>query len=115
MTVGNRIKERRLALGMTQEDLATKMGYKGKTSVCAAEKCGDNITTTKVHKFADALDCTFHYLMGYEDEFGNPIEIEHKMPELDARARRIIEYYKNLTPEMQDSIENLLINSQPKS
>lgn len=67
MTVGNRIKQCRLDLGMTQEELAIKMGYNGKSTVSAAENCGDNITTTKVKKFADALGVSFRYLMGYED------------------------------------------------
>lgn len=71
MTVGNRIKKRREELGLTQEELAQIMGYRGKTSVCAAEKSGDNITTTKVHKFADALGVSFRYLMGYEEELAD--------------------------------------------
>lgn len=67
MTVGERIKNRRLELGMSQDELAAKMGYSGKTTISKAETCGDNITTTKIHKYADALNCSFSYLMGWEE------------------------------------------------
>ena len=67
MTVGQRIRARREELGLTQTELALQMGYSGKSSVSEAEKCGDNITTTKVRKFADALGVSFRYLMGLED------------------------------------------------
>lgn len=85
MTVGNRIKQCRLNLGMTQEELAAKMGYNGKSTISAAENCGDNITTTKVRKFADALGVSFRYLMGYEDN----------LPEDTAQAKSIREFYKH--------------------
>lgn len=85
MTVGNRIKQCRLNLGMTQEELAAKMGYNGKSTISAAENCGDNITTTKVRKFADALGVSFRYLMGYEDN----------IPEDTAQAKSIREFYKH--------------------
>lgn len=69
MTVGQRIREKRIELGLTQEELAFKMGYSGKSSVCAAEICGDNITTTKVQKFATALGVSPIYLMfGTDDD-----------------------------------------------
>ena len=75
MTVGERIKNRRVELGLTQEDLALRMGYKGKSSVCAAEACGDNVTTTKVKKFAEALGVSDKYLMGWEDEVVGSVDL----------------------------------------
>lgn len=99
MTVGQRIKKVRIDKGLTQIELAEKMGYSGKTSVSAAENCGDNITTTKVQKFADALGVSFHYLMGYEDEFGNPILSALPKPEDTPDAKLIREIYKIFSPE----------------
>lgn len=98
MTVGNRIKQRRIELGLTQTELAERMGYSGKTSVCAAENCGDNITTTKVKKFADALGVSSRYLMGYEDE-------ERSAPD---KATELYELYSNASPEVQSAVELLL-------
>ena len=103
MTVGNRIRQRRLELGLTQTELAEKMGYSGKTSVCMAEKSGDNITTTKVRKFADALGVSFRYLMGYEDEHGSPTPYGQLVDAYVERDKRVELYslYDSLTPEKQ--------------
>lgn len=97
MTVGQRIKQKRLELGLTQLELAEKMGYSGKTSVSAAENCGDNITTSKVRKFADALGVSFYYLMGYEEE-----ESTDPTTNDTEQAKVIREIYKNFSPEVLD-------------
>ena len=36
--VGKNIKKRRIALGLTQEDLAKKLGYKSKSTINKIEK-----------------------------------------------------------------------------
>ena len=117
MTVGNRIKQRRIELGLTQTELAERMGYSGKTSVCMAEKCDDNITTTKVQRYADALGVTPGYLMGWEDINGVPIPRERAdiQPDItDYRAdfvRDAIRIYtdiRSLPPERRKALEEYL-------
>lgn len=95
MTVGERIKIRRCELGLSQADLAKKMGYSDKTAVSKAETTGDNITTTKVMKFAKALDCSFDFLMGWEDsQTGVTIEvIEKSMDGMDVNTLKRISLY----------------------
>lgn len=68
MNVGERIRIRREALGMTQEDLALKMGLKGKSSISRIESAGDIISTKNVAKYAKALGTTPAYLMGWADK-----------------------------------------------
>lgn len=68
MTVGERIKQRREELGLSQGELAKKMGYDNRQTVSKAERHGDNITTTKVMKYAKALDVSFEWLMGWEQD-----------------------------------------------
>lgn len=102
MTVGKRIKLIREEQGLTQEELAKKMGYSWKSSVSEAEKCGDNITTTKVKKFADALGVSFKYLMGYEDRNGNPIPTN---PEEEEKTKRIRDLYATIPPEVLEDAE----------
>lgn len=98
MTVGERIRNRRIELGLSQSELASKMGYSDKTGISKAETCGDNITTTKICKFADALDCTFDYLMGWEEktpltkEYANMLAKLMKNKEL---AESILEIVNN--------------------
>ena len=112
MTVGQRIREKRIELGLSQTDLALKMGYSGKTSVSAAEVCGDNITTTKVEKFAKALGVSVKYLMfGEDDTVADAVKklpLEKYDPKMIERAIRFLEAYERATPEIQSAIQSLL-------
>ena len=66
-SVGERIKQRRKELGLTQGELAERMGYKSKSAICKVETVEDNITTDRIMDFAKALECTPAYLMGWKD------------------------------------------------
>ena len=55
MTIGERIKRERLDQGLSQQDLAERMGKKSKTSVCRVEKNVEDLTTTRVMAYARAL------------------------------------------------------------
>ena len=66
MTIGERIKQRRLELNMSQDELAHKMGYTTRNAVYQFEQ-KDNMKLSIVEKFAKALDCSESYLMGWEE------------------------------------------------
>ena len=66
--VGLKIRSRRQELGMTQKELADKLGYTNKSSIGKIESGINDITQSKVVAFADALQTTPAYLMGWEDE-----------------------------------------------
>lgn len=99
MTVGERIKQRRLELGMTQAELAEKMGYSGKTSVCMAEKGKDNITTTKVKKYADALGVSFRYLMGLDEQ------IEQVQKQLEPYTKQLSKFGKQINEKLSYEVD----------
>lgn len=63
--IGARIKERRLELDMTQEELAAKVGFKGKTSIAKIESGAHGVPISKAKAIADALDTTPDYIMGW--------------------------------------------------
>ena len=67
MKYTNRIRERRKQLGMTQEELASKMGFKTKGSISKIEAGERNLPISKIKLFAEILDTTPAYLMGWED------------------------------------------------
>lgn len=67
MDIGKRIKQRREELGLSQEDLARKVGYKSRSSVNKIETDGRGLPQSKIIAFAKALDTTPAYLMGWED------------------------------------------------
>lgn len=62
------IRTRREQLGMSQEDLARKMGYKSRSSINKIESGENDIPQSKIEAFAKALNTTPAYLMGWEDE-----------------------------------------------
>lgn len=67
MKIGERIRKKRIELGLSQEELALKMGYKGRSSVSMIE-AADELTLSKVQKVATALNISPVYLMGWQDE-----------------------------------------------
>lgn len=87
MTVADRIKQLRIELGLTQEDLAQRLGLEHKSSISKIEKAGDDITQKNIVKIANALHTTPEYLMGWEDKIK---EEEHYY--LDPEAREFAEF-----------------------
>lgn len=67
MTIGERIKNRREELGMTQDELARKCGYKSRSSINKIELSRD-LPLRKVSLMADVLQTTPTYLMGWEEK-----------------------------------------------
>lgn len=66
--IGKRIMERRQQLGLTQEELAFRMGYKTKSAINKIELGVNDVSQSKVVKFAEALNTTIAYLMGWSEE-----------------------------------------------
>ena len=67
MTTAERIKERREAIGLTQDELAKRIGFSDRSSVTKIEKSGDQVTLKTVEKMVAALSCSVQYLMGWEN------------------------------------------------
>ena len=78
MNINDRIRERRFELGMTQEELAEKMGFKTRASVSRLEGGDRNIPLSKLKKLAGALETSVDYLIGIEmPKIGNAHEPYH--------------------------------------
>lgn len=91
--IGDRICERRKELGLTQEELAKRLGYKSKSTINKIELGINDITQSKIIMFAEALDTTVAYIMGWEEPKENSFLIEfEKMPR---DIRKQIEAYAN--------------------
>lgn len=65
--IGERIKNRRIELGLSQGELAKILGYKSRSTINKIEKGINDITQSKVVAFARALNTTVSYLMGWDD------------------------------------------------
>lgn len=66
-TIGSRIRQRRDELGLSQDELAKKLGYKSRSSINKIELDQRNLTQSKIKAIADALDITPAYIMGWDD------------------------------------------------
>lgn len=66
ISVGEKIRQRRLYLGMTQEELAHKVGYKSRTSINTIELKRD-MPMKKLKPIADALEISVYDLMGWQE------------------------------------------------
>lgn len=107
MNIGNRIKEQREKLNMSQEELARKAGYKSRSSINKIETDGRGLPQNKVVAIAKALNVTPAYLMGWENESDTTIDIGEELSALLAR----IEGGKSISHngELLDDTSNALV------
>lgn len=81
MQIGDRIKKRREALGMTQEELAKKVGYKSRSSINKIELNENDIPQSKIIEIAKALNIKPSVLMfGSDDVKEAPSDPPIKFP-----------------------------------
>ena len=66
--LGNRIKQRRTALHLTQEELAKRSGYTSRSSINKIELGMVDLPQSKIKAIADALDTTPAFFMGWDEQ-----------------------------------------------
>lgn len=64
MNIGERIRQRRIELGMSQDELAKRCGYKSRSSINKIELSRD-LPLKKAQQFADILDIPIEELCGW--------------------------------------------------
>lgn len=104
MTIGERIKQRRLELGLTQDELAKKAGYTGKTTISRIERTKGNIHSDIILKLAPALGISPSKLLEGED-YQRFLSEYYEFDEDDVR---LIDNYRCLTDEGQRKLEDYL-------
>ena len=82
--VGKNIAAARKRAGMTQEELAGRVGYKTKSAINKIEQGIRDLPQKKIAAFADALGVTPGHLMGWEDK---PAE---ELQDMGALAAQVI-------------------------
>lgn len=103
VSVGEKIRQRRIYLGMTQEELAHKVGYKSRTSINSIELKRD-LPMKKLKPIADALEISVYDLMGWEERkdqgkysYINSAAVAEIM--LDPDSQKLIVEINSLKPE----------------
>lgn len=118
MTVGERIKQRRKELNLTQTELAERMGYKSKVAISNVENGKEDLTTARVIKFANALECTPAYLHGWSDIDGNPTsqptmtsKLAPMISEQNSEFDRLIDLYLSIPSDKRKQFVDYLTQS----
>ena len=94
LNIGTRIKTLRTQCGMSQNELAQKMGYTSRTTISKIESGNIKITTEDVVKFAKSLNTTVPYLMGWnENETNKQSQSYYLSPETKMLNRKIYKRY----------------------
>lgn len=99
-TVGENILQIRKSLGWTQEELASRMGYKSKSTINKIELGINDIPQSKIVRFAEVLGTTPSRLMGWSDD-----EIEIPPPDKDDLSegeKMWLELYYKLSDESRE-------------
>lgn len=98
---GERVKERRIALGMSQDELAKKLGYASRSTINKIENGTNDVVQTKVAEFARALDTSISYLMAWDERPG--ITYGELFPDLNDAEKDLIKAFRksdSLTKQM---------------
>ena len=109
--IGTRIMERRQQLGWTQADLAFKMGYKTKSAINKIELGINDVSQSKVVKFAEVLHTSVAYLMGWEEEIEqNPVGLAERHIEIimDEDISDIFDDFKSLDQSQRQLVKDLV-------
>ena len=103
-TIGDRIKERRLELDMSQDELARLVGYKSRSSINKIESDGRLLPQRKIMEIANALNTTPAYIMGWEESN----ETEAPSVPLTQQEETHIKKYRQLDADGKEEIDDII-------
>ena len=103
MDVGNRIRELRKKKGMTQQELAQKLGLKDSAIAKYENGRVENIKRSTLSKMAKILDCSPVYLLGIEQD---------DVFDLSDDERELIIEFRNSDIDTQKMIRMLMYASK---
>ena len=103
-TVGDNILLMRKQLGMTQEELAKRMGYKSKSTINKIELGINDIPQSKIVQFAEVLGTTPACLMGWYNEEENPPE----EPKLSEGEEMLLDLFRRIPEEKQELVLQMI-------
>lgn len=118
MSKGKRIKQRRESIGLSQVDVADRIGVSKQTLYKYENDIVTNIPSDKIEALAKALNTSPEYLMGWEDPsdkskimmIGGNARYLPVFAESDdiEKALELYKAYSDASPDVQSAIEILL-------
>lgn len=105
MGVAENIKQRRMELGLSQQELADKLGYKTRSTITKIEAGENRVPENKLPRFAKALDTSVEFL-----KTGVNREIEFIIPNKEGKRTVAIILAGGKSTRNQQNIPNQFIN-----
>jgi transcriptional regulator with XRE-family HTH domain len=102
MDIGEKIKARRLEIGMSQRELARKMGYSGNSTLNRIENGTVDVTQARVLQFAKALNCSVAYLMDWEEDEKNTTD------NLTDGEKLLLSLFRQVPEDVQDVVLEMI-------
>jgi transcriptional regulator with XRE-family HTH domain len=123
MTIGERIKKRRMELGMSQETLAKKIGYSSRSSINKIELDVQQLRQSKIKAIATALNTTTSYIMGWDEKEPEPVKVDVFINEImditsdanDSTKRAILDYAYFILEKQKKDKEGGIAHVETKS
>lgn len=113
MTIGEKIIKRRIELGMSQDELAKKVGYKDRSSIARIESGERDIRQSSVMKFAEALNTTPAWLMDISDSSMPKQKTESNAKLLPSEYIRMIPCFESASAGFGTDAQNRIIELIP--
>ena len=104
MTKGQRIKQLRESMNMTQTELAQKTNIRKQTLYKYENDIVTNIPSDVIERFSEIFGCSPAYIMGW---YESSQDVQ--------KALELYEDFQNAIPPVQDAVLRLLKPSQPES
>lgn len=104
--MGNRIRVRREEIGMTQEELATKVGYKSRTSINKIELGKTDIGQMMIISIAEALNVPTRFITDANISISDQPFV-WKL-EISPEAQKIAKAFDKATPKDKNTVRLVL-------
>ena len=112
--IGEKIKMRRLELGLSLRELAKRAGYANQSTVARIESGEIDIPQSKVVKFAEVLGTTVAFLMDWEEVQKNNDIITDAVIKMrtDENFFSLVECLMKLDDEKRSAIQQMALALQ---
>ena len=104
-TVGENILLMRKQLGLTQEELAKRMGYKSKSTINKIELGINDIPQSKIVQFAEVLGTTPAHLMGWNEK---DVKKSPEEPKLSEGEKMLLDLFRQVPEEQQQLVLGMI-------
>lgn len=109
-TIGENILRMRKRLGWTQEELATRMGYKSKSTINKIEMGINDIPQSKIVMFAEVFGTTPAHLMGWVDSNNKEEKLspEPDITDLSEGEQMLLELFRRVPEDQQQLVLGMI-------